>query len=248
MTKKEHKLKPRKMSKRPQRLCDHTDTVTSKNFSHIKSLGKGAYGEVNLVRCNINSQLYALKELNKNDIVKFDRVRHTLREKTIMYELDHPNIVRLEHTFKNDDFCYFLLEYQQIGDLTSLIKKQKVLSLDLTRFFAMEIVNALHYLQSQNVVHRDMKPENILIDRDFHCKISDFGSAKKIDPEKVYADIKKLNFSYEDLSSSDIDEDELEFEMDDSESIISKELSARTNSFIGTPLYISPEMLRHNVS
>lgn len=220
--------------------------MTIDNFEFVTKLGNGAFGQVNLVKCDTNGGLYALKELSKQEIVRYDRVRHTLREKTILYELDHPNIVRLERTFKTDEFCYLCLEYCQVGELSSLIKHQRVLSLELTKFYTMEIINAFEYLRKHRIVHRDIKPENILLDEHFHVKLSDFGTAKKIDPDEVYSEMKDLDFDFENCSSSDSDNESLEFGMQDSDASTVQNMSNRANSFIGTPLYISPEMLRYN--
>jgi serine/threonine protein kinase len=104
LSKKELKLKPAKMSKRKKKLSEKYDQLTPEDFTDIRLLGHGAFGQVNLVRCTLNKQLYALKELNKEEIVRFDRIRHTLREKSLMNELTHSNIVRLEATFKTEEF------------------------------------------------------------------------------------------------------------------------------------------------
>ena len=112
----------------------------------------------------------------------------------------------------------------------------------------MEIINALEYLHGQEVVHRDMKPENILIDKTFHCKISDFGSAKRIDADEVNQKLKKKQFNYDELDSSDLSEDEVDFGDDFYASMDSSKTSLRQDSYIGTPLYISPEMLRYNLA
>lgn len=171
-------FQPRPMDERDESLSEFFPKVSLKNFKRIKFLGKGAYGTVDLVRCNLDNQYYALKKLDKYEISRLNKIPHLMREKDLMNKCKHHNIVRLENTFQDDDSCYFVLEYHPIGDLASLIKKNKKLSRPLTRFYAKEIINALEYLRKHNIVHRDLKPENILIDENFHCKISDFGAAK----------------------------------------------------------------------
>jgi len=74
-----------------------------------------------------------------------------------------------------------LLEYVEKGSLSGLLKQYKTLSADLARFYAAEIISALEFMHSKNIVHRDLKPDNILMTKDYHCKLTDFGEAKKIE-------------------------------------------------------------------
>ena len=169
-----------------------------------------------------------------------------MREKELMYKWIHRNCVRLENTFQDEDNCYFVLEYHPLGNLTDLIRKRKKLSRSLTRFYAKEIINALEYFRKFNIVHRDMKPENILIDENFHWKISDFGSAKIIDAKEVEKELSKVSFDFAE-STSDLDVNP-NFDLDSVEERYSQNVLNRGNTFIGTPLYVSPEMLAHNIA
>lgn len=237
----------RKMPPRPPRLCDIRPNVTRDYFKHIKFLGKGAHSMINLVRCSINFKLYALKECSKTEVARFHKVQNLMREKDIMDSLNHPNIVRLENTFQDDNSCYFCLEYHPLGDLASLIRGKKKLSVELTRFYTMELINALESLRDLNVVHRDIKPENILIDENFHCKLSDFGSAKVIDPVKVKRDLEEIDFNAEESFSNDMSFTP-EFDRESLTPELPKHMLAKQGTFVGTPLYVSPEMLAHSIS
>lgn len=97
------------------------------------------------------------------------------------------------------------LNCEKLEVLNKFIHDNKGLSVELTRFYAAEIINALEYLQKQNIIHRDIKPQNILIDDNFHIKLTDFGAAKNIDPVENISEWNKLNFSYSDSSCSDDD-------------------------------------------
>lgn len=111
-------------------------------------MGNGAYATVNLVQCSINDEEYALKIVDKNHLQKHDKVESVMRERDNLFKLvDHPNIVRLELTFQDDESLFFLLEYAQNGELTNLIKEMKEIPFELTQFFAAEIVNALECLR-----------------------------------------------------------------------------------------------------
>ena len=98
--------------------------------------------------------------------------------------ITHPNIVGIELTFSDEHNLYFLLEYAQNGTLQSLLKKQGKLPLNLTKFYAAEILLALDRIHSENIAHRDLKPANILLDANYHVKLSDFGDSKKLDDEE----------------------------------------------------------------
>lgn len=159
---------PNSIPKLPPRLVELKSDVSIDDFKFVKYLGRGAFGTVDLYKCKLNNQPYAIKQLSKAEVSRQNRVKHLLREKDIMNKCKHPNIVRLEATFKDDESCYFCLEYHPMGDLASLLKRKKKLSTKLTRFYAMEIIKVLSYFRKHNIVHRDLKPENILIDGNFH--------------------------------------------------------------------------------
>lgn len=114
--------------------------------------------------------------------MRYDKIDSVFRERNICEELSgHPNIVRFEATFQDEDNLYFLLEYVERGDLSSMLKAERRLPLELVKFYAAELLLALEYVHSKNIVHRDLKPDNILISADYHVKLTDFGEAKKFD-------------------------------------------------------------------
>lgn len=181
-------------------------------------------------------------------MVRHDYLKNLLREKEILSLIDHPNIIRLEDTFKDENSLYFVLEYHPNGDLAKLIKNNGPLPLETTRIYAMEILCALEELRNHDIVHRDMKPENILIDEEGHCILADFGSSKIIDVEEMNEQLKSAKFDTE-----EIEEDEyIEFEPDFDDHLKLNRLThedsvERKGTFVGTPLYVSPEMLLHNI-
>ena len=155
--------------------------LSLKDFGATKiKIGQGAYGEVFIVNWKLNYNNYALKVLDKDIISQQGCERQIMREKEITYSLDHKNIIRLESYFHDSNYCYFLFELWRVGTLKTLINENRKLSLELTRFYAIELINVLCYLKKHNIVHRDLKPQNILIDDRFHIKVADFGAAKKL--------------------------------------------------------------------
>lgn len=239
---------PARMKPRPRyklkEVCDNNDyDVSYSDFEDNKILlGHGAFGEVYLVCCKLNYCKYALKILNKQKVKESGYERHIMREKDISNILDHPNIVRLESYFHDSDNCYFVFELCRVGDLSTFIRDNKKLNAKVTREFTMEIINALEYLRKHNVVHRDLKPHNILLDDTFHIKLADFGAAKVIDPYLVDENLRNLQF-YEGENNSDE-----EYELDSNSSVSDsslEEMGDLEKTQIGTTLYISPEMLRY---
>ena len=117
--------------------------LTIDSFETISWLGKGAFGNVNLVRRKATNLLYALKVLNKEFIIQYDKVDSVFRERDILQDIqDHPNVVQFEATFQDDKHLYFLMEYVERGDLSELMRN-KALPLDLAKFYTAELVNAL---------------------------------------------------------------------------------------------------------
>merc|ERR550532_701774 len=124
---------------------------------------------------------YALKIMKKHEVIRLKQVEHIIGEKTILSLLNHPFIVCLLTTFQDEKRIFMLMEYINGGELFSYMRKQGRLPNDDTRFYAGEITLALAYLHDLNVIYRDLKPENLLIDCMGHVKITDFGFAKVVE-------------------------------------------------------------------
>ena len=157
------------------------EILTKDSFDIIKKLGNGAYGTVYLVQKKNNKKYFAMKELEKEHILAYDKINAVFREKDILELVcDHKNIVRLDCTFSDSKNLYFLMEYAENGSVSNLLKDPKSIPLETCRQLIAEIILALEYLHSQNIVHRDLKPDNILLDKNYHVKLCDFGEAKII--------------------------------------------------------------------
>ena len=144
-----------------------------------KCIGSGTFGSVWKVRNKETNQIYAIKVINKEYILKQNMAEQIKKEIEIMYKLDHPHIIKLYSYFEDDeDFC-LIMEYASRGQLYSFIKKQKQLNQISAKQYIKEIISAVKYLHSLDppIIHRDIKPENILIDSNGNCKLGDFGLA-----------------------------------------------------------------------
>ena len=156
------------------------------DFDIFNTLGTGTFGRVYLCRLRQNPNAYfALKMMQKHEILRLKQLDHIHSEKTILSHINFPFIVRLYGTFQNTRSVYMLLEYAMGGELFSYLRRLGKFPLDTARFYAAEIVLALEYLHSRNIVYRDLKPENLLLDGQGHIKITDFGFSKFV-PDKTW--------------------------------------------------------------
>lgn len=149
------------------------------DFELLKILGKGTFGKVVMCRERLSGKLYAMKILKKSVIIAKDEVAHTLSENKVLQMSKHPFITQLSYSFQTPDRLCFVMELANGGELFQHLSKVKKFSEDRTRFYAAEICSALGYLHKNNVIYRDLKLENLLLDKDGHIKIADFGLCKE---------------------------------------------------------------------
>lgn len=159
------------------------DEVASWRLSDLElkeTLGTGSFGRVRLVKHTKSSKFCALKILKKQEIIRLKQVEHILAEASLLQEIDHPFIVNLLKGFMDEDRLYLLLEYVVGGELFFHLRKAGKFPNDVAKFYSAEVVLAFEYVHSKNIVYRDLKPENLLLDRDGNVKITDFGFAKRV--------------------------------------------------------------------
>lgn len=120
-----------------------------------------------------------MKMLRKEHVVKRNQVEHTKTERNVLEAVSHPFIVNMIYAFQTPKKLYFILEYCPGGELFFHLSRAARFSEGRCRFYAQEILLAIEYLHSQNILYRDLKPENVLLDGDGHVKISDFGLSKE---------------------------------------------------------------------
>jgi len=157
------------------------------DFEVGPTLGTGTFGRVRQVRYRPLASRYAfaLKMLKKTEIISLNQVAHIKSEKTILSQIDHPFIVRLICSFQNEKYIYMLFEFVSGGELFGRLRKEGRFSEDVTLFYATEIFLAIRYLHLKNVVYRDLKPENLLINNAGHVKLADFGFAKHLENNRT---------------------------------------------------------------
>ena len=124
-------------------------------------------------------ELFAMKVLNKSKMKGEKDIKRLFNEREIIKNIDNPFIVKLYYTFQTTSKAYFILDLLNGGDLYTYIIKNGSMKEENVRFYAAEIVLALEHLHKNNIVYRDLKPQNIIIDKDGHIKLTDFGLSKK---------------------------------------------------------------------
>jgi len=177
-------------------VYDHTETAsvtteeekaappkpTPDDFECIKVLGRGAFGKVTLVKHKRSNIVYAMKCIKKARIEKGTNLAHTKTERKILGTLSHPFLSKLRYAFQTERKLFFVLDYYSGGELYTHLKQVKRFSEDVARFFIAEIALALQYLHDKDVIYRDLKPENVLLDRNGHLRLTDFGLSKDLSP------------------------------------------------------------------
>lgn len=145
-------------------------------FQRICTLGLGAFGRVDLVRKKDDPhRLYAMKQLEKSDVFTKNQAAHVKAERDILAEADNEWVVKLYYSFQDDENLYFVMDYVPGGDLMNLLIKFGVLDEKLARFYIGELTCAIESVHALGFIHRDIKPDNILIDKNGHIKLTDFG-------------------------------------------------------------------------
>ncbi|KAK4043169.1 camp-dependent protein kinase type 2 [Parachaetomium inaequale] len=155
------------------------------DFELLRTLGTGSFGRVHLVQSRHNHRFYAIKVLKKAQVVKMKQVEHTNDERKMLGEVKHPFLITLWGTFQDPRNLYMVMDFVEGGELFSLLRRSGRFPNPVAKFYAAEVTLALEYLHSRNIIYRDLKPENLLLDRHGHLKITDFGFAKRV-PDKTW--------------------------------------------------------------
>ncbi|XP_073732021.1 microtubule-associated serine/threonine-protein kinase 3 isoform X4 [Misgurnus anguillicaudatus] len=187
------------------------------DFETIKLISNGAYGAVYLVRHKETRQRFAMKKINRQNLILRNQIQQAFVERDILTFAENPFVVSMFCSFETRRHLCMVIEYVEGGDCATLLKNMGPLPVDMTRMYFAETVLALEYLHSYGIVHRDLKPDNLLITSMGHIKLTDFGLSK----------IGLMNMTTN-LYEGHIEKDTREF--------IDKQVC-------GTPEYIAPEVI-----
>ena len=212
------------------------------DYDILAVLGRGGYGKVLLVReknalkrddtsnappsegDDDNNVLYAMKVIRKAILTKTKQIERTKLERNIMARCKHPFVVQLKASFQTTGNLYLVMEFAQGGDLFTHLHRDGPFLENRVKVYAAEIILALEHLNTQGVIYRDLKPENVMLDRRGHVKIVDFGLARAFDGSKI-AEFEAQEQSTKNPGSK------------------FPSWKYQTNSFAGTERYMSPEQL-----
>ena len=156
---------------------------TPVSLSHFEigvTLGTGSFGRVRIVTHKNTGSIWALKMLKKAEVIRLQQVEHMISEKSILSRMDHPFIVRLAGTFQDAKYLYMALEYIVGGEFFTHLRRAGRFDHPAARFYASQVVLAFEYMHGSDFIYRDLKPENLLLDRTGYLKITDFGFAKHV--------------------------------------------------------------------
>ena len=206
-----------------QKSRKYREKQTIREYESLKIIGRGAFGEVHVCREIKTGKIYAVKKINKNVLLKKNQVIHIRSEQQIMSKVKSPWIVDLKASFQEDDYLYLVMEFCQGGDFMNLLIKKDILTEKEAKFYLVELILAVESIHKLNCIHRDIKPDNILIDKNGHIKLSDFGLAKISE-----------NFTQSQISNNNYNN-----------KFNNKRPTHQKNySCVGTAYYVAPEVLK----
>ena len=138
-------------------------------------------GRIKIAKSRRTNELIVIKFLKKSNIIQSKQTEHILNEMNIVPTLDHPSIIKFLSFNQDDKYLYFGFEFLPGGDLFTLLKAENNLSIDQSQFYLGQIIFALDYLHSKKIIYRNLKPENILINKNGYIKLTDFELVKYLD-------------------------------------------------------------------
>lgn len=210
------------------------------DFETIKIIGRGAFGEVRLVKMKESGELFAMKKLQKDEMLKKEQVAHVRAERDVLVQANNPWVVKLYYSFQDDLFLYLIMEYLPGGDMMNLLIKYDVFTEDQTRFYIAETLLAIDSVHKLGYIHRDIKPDNLLLDEKGHVKLTDFGLCTGFHRMHTSAFYQKLVGEALTIKRKLVAETPLTR----TERIASWKKSRRTLAYsaVGTPDYTAPEV------
>nr|AML78476.1 putative LOV domain-containing protein [Callitris macleayana] len=208
------------------------EQIGLKHFKPIKPLGCGDTGSVHLVELRGTNELYAMKAIDKAMMLNRNKVHRACIERQIIDIMDHPFLPTLYASFQTKTHVCLITDFAHGGELFWLLDRQPTKSVkeDAVRFYAAEVVIALEYLHCQGVIYRDLKPENVLIQRDGHVLLTDF-------------DLSFLTYCKPKLTKHPKIPKRTRKAKNEPLPVFVAEPTSASNSFVGTEEYIAPEII-----
>ncbi|KAH7673716.1 Non-specific serine/threonine protein kinase protein [Dioscorea alata] len=214
-------------------------------FELLTIIGRGAFGEVRLCREKTTRHVYAMKKLKKSDMLSRGQVEHVKAERDLLAEVDSAYIVKLYCSFQDEEFLYLIMEYLPGGDMMTLLMRKDTLTEDEARFYIGQTILAIESIHKHNYIHRDIKPDNLLLDRNGHMKLSDFGLCKPLDSKNLPNFSEPASAIRTTLESDNKSCASPRPKRTQHEQLLHWQKNRRTLAYstVGTPDYIAPEVL-----
>ncbi|XP_060003344.1 serine/threonine-protein kinase 32B isoform X1 [Lagenorhynchus albirostris] len=158
-------------------VFDENEEVNFDHFQILRAIGKGSFGKVCIVQKRDTKKMYAMKYMNKQKCIERDEVQNVFRELQIMQGLEHPFLVNLWYSFQDEEDMFMVVDLLLGGDLRYHLQQNVHFTEGAVKLYICELALALEYLQRYHIIHRDIKPDNILLDEHGHVHITDFNIA-----------------------------------------------------------------------
>ncbi|KAH9763125.1 AGC kinase family protein [Citrus sinensis] len=160
------------------------DGQSTKGISDVRGLLRAKLLEYIMVRLcqeKKSGNIYAMKKLKKSEMLSRGQVEHVRAERNLLAEVASHCIVKLYYSFQDAEYLYLIMEYLPGGDVMTLLMREETLTETVARFYIAQSVLAIESIHKHNYIHRDIKPDNLLLDQNGHMKLSDFGLCKPLD-------------------------------------------------------------------
>ncbi|PHH74197.1 hypothetical protein CDD80_3245 [Ophiocordyceps camponoti-rufipedis] len=164
--------------------ADLSGQVNLNHFRLLRVVGRGAFGKVRIVERKDTGLSFALKYIRKDEVVKSESVRNIIRERRMLEHVNHPFICNLRYSFQDIEYMYLVVDLMSGGDLRFHISR-KTFTEEAVCFWIAELGCALRYIHGQGIIHRDVKPDNVLLDADGHVHLTDFNVASDVVPGRT---------------------------------------------------------------
>lgn len=148
------------------------------NYEPCEVIGKGAFGEVRICKNKLNGEVVAIKKLSKEVMKKKNQILHLRTEREVMISNNSQWLVSLKSSFQDSKFLYLVMDFLPGGDFMSLLIKKDIIPEKDSKLYFAEMVMGIADIHEMGCIHRDIKPDNILIDKNGHIKFADFGLSK----------------------------------------------------------------------
>jgi len=154
--------------------------ATVNDFVIRSTVGCGSFATVRVCQHHPSGRVYAVKMIAKELVIQMNQLDSIKREKDIMLKMSHPMIMSMYCSFQDSLYVYFCLEFNRGGELYAHLRRVGKFTEDMSKFYAASVVLALDYMHSKNIAYRDLKPENLMLDKVGYLKVCDFGLAKYV--------------------------------------------------------------------